>query len=87
MGNLIKGEENEELIQFLRENENTFAWSHEDMVDIDPTKSVHCLNPRITIKQVKQKQRRFTPERNQIIVAEVDRLFKIGMIREVKYPD
>lgn len=58
VGNLLKGKEREEQIQFLRENKNTFAWSHEDMVGIDPTEFVHCSNTRSTIKANKAKAKK-----------------------------
>ena len=32
------------LITFLRENQDVFAWSHEDMLGIDPSIIVHRLN-------------------------------------------
>ena len=32
------------LITFLRENQDVFAWSHEDMPGIDPSIIVHRLN-------------------------------------------
>ena len=57
------------------------------MVGVDPAESVHHLNVRTNAKPIKQKQRRFAPERNKIINEEVDRLLANGMIREVQYPD
>ena len=33
-----------DLIHFLRENIDVFAWSHEDMPSIDPIVITHCLN-------------------------------------------
>ena len=32
------------LMTFLRDNEDVFAWSHEDMLGIDPSIIVHKLN-------------------------------------------
>ncbi|XP_059635687.1 uncharacterized protein LOC132277862 [Cornus florida] len=43
---------------------------------------MRCLGPDRT-----KKQRRFAPERNQIIAEEIDRLLDAGFIREVQYPD
>ena len=34
----------EALIAFLRKNQDVFAWSHKDMVGIDPSISCHHLN-------------------------------------------
>ncbi|KAJ9544306.1 hypothetical protein OSB04_024013 [Centaurea solstitialis] len=76
-----------EIISFLQEHSDCFAWSHEDMVGIDPDIISHKLNVDPTFKPVKQKRRKFAPERNKVINDEVDNLLKTGKIREVKYPD
>ena len=34
----------QELTTFLRDNQDVFAWSHEDMLGIDPTIMIHKLN-------------------------------------------
>ncbi|KAJ9556001.1 hypothetical protein OSB04_010615 [Centaurea solstitialis] len=75
------------IISFLQEHSDCFAWSHEDMVGIDPNIISHKLNVDPTFKPVKQKRRKFAPERNKVINEEVDNLLKTGKIREVKYPD
>ncbi|KAJ9544334.1 hypothetical protein OSB04_024041 [Centaurea solstitialis] len=75
------------IISFLREHSACFAWSHEDMVGIDPNIISHKLNVDPTFKTIKQKRRKFAPERNKVINNEVDNLLKTGKIREVKYPD
>ena len=45
----------------------------------------HKLNIIPMARPVKQKVRRFHPDRHQIIHIEVDNLLKVGFIREVKY--
>ncbi|KAJ9560505.1 hypothetical protein OSB04_005665 [Centaurea solstitialis] len=69
------------------EHSDCFAWTHEDMVGIDPDIISHKLNVDPTFKPIKQKRRKFAPERNKVINDEVDNLLKTGKIREVKYPD
>ncbi|KAJ9552165.1 hypothetical protein OSB04_016210 [Centaurea solstitialis] len=69
------------------EHSDCFAWSHEDMVGIDPDIISHKLNVDPSFKPIKQKRRKFAPERNKVINDEVDNLLKTGKIREVKYPD
>ncbi|KAJ9558342.1 hypothetical protein OSB04_012956 [Centaurea solstitialis] len=76
-----------EIISFLQEHSDCFAWSHEDMVGIDPDIISHKLNVDPSFKPIKQKRRKFAPERNKVINDEVDNLLKTGKIREVKYPD
>ncbi|KAJ9542222.1 hypothetical protein OSB04_028728 [Centaurea solstitialis] len=70
-----------------KERSDCFAWTHEDMVGIDPDIISHKLNVDPTFKPIKQKRRKFAPERNKVINDEVDNLHKTGKIREVKYPD
>ncbi|KAI3758462.1 hypothetical protein L6452_06025 [Arctium lappa] len=76
-----------QLISFLQDHYDCFAWTHEDMVGIDPSIISHKLNIDPSFKPVQQKRRKFVPERNKIINDEVDNLLKTGKIREVKYPD
>jgi hypothetical protein len=75
------------IIDFLRENVDTFAWTHEDMLGIDPEDIIHCLNTSPEVNSVKQKRRKFAPERNLAIAEEVKKLLKARFIRKVYYPD
>ena len=87
IGAELSKEIREELITFLSNNLDCFAWSHEDMTGISPKVIVHQLNVDLSFKAVRQKRRKFAPERNKIINDEVDKLLKIGSVREVQYPD
>ena len=75
------------LIQFLQQNLDIFAWSHEDMPGIPTGIIQHKLNVNPTSKPVQQRRRVFTPERDQAVRDEVARLLSTGFIREVYYPD
>ncbi|XP_059635272.1 uncharacterized protein LOC132277429 [Cornus florida] len=66
---LAEGEK-QQLIDFLSQNADVFAWSHSDMPGISPSVSCHSLNVDSNAKPVRQKQRRFALERNQIITDE-----------------
>ena len=77
----------DELIGFLREHKDVFAWSHEDMPGIDFLIIVHKLNVDPTHKPVVQKRRKFNPECYTAINEEVGKLFTAKFIREVQYPD
>ena len=69
------------LIQFLQENLDVFAWSHEDMPDI-PTEIIqHKLNVNPASKPVQQRRRVFAPERDQVVRDEVARLLSAGFIQ------
>ena len=56
------------------------------MVRIDPTLASHKLNVISTTRLVRQKVRRFHPDRHQIIQTEMDNLLSAGFIKKVKYP-
>ncbi|KAJ9535060.1 hypothetical protein OSB04_un001867 [Centaurea solstitialis] len=71
------------IISFLQERSDCFAWSHEDMVRIDPDIISHNLNVDPSFKPIKQKRRKFVPERNKVINDEVDNLLKTGKIKEL----
>lgn len=75
------------LVDFLRSNSDCFAWSHEDMPEIDPDVIMHQLQVDPMHPPVRQKRRKFAPERDEIINEEVKNLLDAGFIREVQYPE
>jgi hypothetical protein len=77
----------EGLVNFLRNNMEVFAWLHEDMLGINPEEIVHVLNADPDMKPVKQKRRKFAPERVEAITVEVEKHLKAQFIMEVYYPD
>uniref|UniRef100_A0A2N9FIS9 Uncharacterized protein n=1 Tax=Fagus sylvatica TaxID=28930 RepID=A0A2N9FIS9_FAGSY len=77
----------ESLVQFLKDNKDVFAWSHEDMPGINSSIISHKLNVDPSLRPIKQKRRVFAPERNNAIMEEVDKLLAANFIREVYYPD
>ncbi|KAK0585626.1 hypothetical protein LWI29_031559 [Acer saccharum] len=87
IGSRLPDDIRKQLVEFLRERRNSFAWSHEDMIGIDLEVMVHRLQVDPDHQPVKQKRRKFTPERNKVINEEIQKLFDIGSVREVKYPD
>ena len=87
IGTTLNPEMRTRLIQFLKENIDVFTWSHEDMPGIAPEVIQHKLNVDLKRKPVQQRQRIFTPERDQAITDEVTKLLAVGFIREVCYPE
>uniref|UniRef100_A0A2N9G172 Integrase catalytic domain-containing protein n=1 Tax=Fagus sylvatica TaxID=28930 RepID=A0A2N9G172_FAGSY len=75
------------IVQFLRENADVFAWTHEDIPDISTDVMVHKLNVNPSIRLVKQKRQVCALERNAAVMEEVDKLLTAGFIREVYYPE
>ncbi|KAL5847401.1 hypothetical protein ACOSQ3_010925 [Xanthoceras sorbifolium] len=54
---------------------------------INPEVLVHRLQVDPDYPPVKQKMRKFAPERNKVINEEIQKLIDIGSVREVNYPD
>ena len=75
------------LIDFLRSNSDCFTWSHADMPRIDPEIIMHKVQVDPLYQPVRQKRRKFAPERDAIINDEVKSLLGVGFIREVQYPE
>ena len=75
------------LTQFLRQNQDVFAWKQANMGGIDSTVITHRLNVSPSFKLIKQKRRSFTPERQKAINEEVSKLLQARAIREVEYPE
>ena len=65
---------------FLCDNHDVFAWSHEDMLVIDPKFIVHRLNIDPSFRLVKQKCRTFNVKQYMAINTEVDKLLKANSI-------
>ena len=57
------------------------------MVGINLVTASHELNIIPTAKPVRQKVKRFHPDRHQIIQTKVDNLLRACFIRELKYPE
>ena len=84
---LLSEEEKAQLRQVIQLNADVFAWTHADMTGISPTHASHRLNVAPSAKPVRQKMRRFHPDRHLVIQTEVDNLLRNGFIRVVKYPE
>ena len=75
------------LIDFVRSNSDCFAWSHADMPGIDMDIIMDNLQVDPLYQPVRQKRRKFAPERDEIINDEVKSLLGAGFIHEVQYPE
>ena len=83
VSSLLSKEEKEQLRQFLLGNINVFAWTYSDMTGISPTHASHKLNVVPSTRPIKQRVRRFRPNRHQIIQVEVDNFLDAGFIGEI----
>ncbi|PKU62402.1 hypothetical protein MA16_Dca028415 [Dendrobium catenatum] len=86
IGSLLSDTEKKKYIDFLRTNQDVFAWSSADMPGINPEVIMHSLKINPAYKPVIQKKQNFALERQLAIEQEVDKLLKSRFIREVHYP-
>ncbi|KAJ8479512.1 hypothetical protein OPV22_023239 [Ensete ventricosum] len=75
-----------QLIDFLRKNNDVFAWSPSDMSGDDPEITQHYLNISPDVRPVKQQPRKFAPDRQKAIEDEVARLLDAKLVEEIKHP-
>ena len=52
MGTLASQPIRQALAAFLKTNQDMFAWSHEDMPEIDPSVIVHRLNMNLALSPI-----------------------------------
>ena len=74
IGNLANSSVRQVLTIFLKENQDIFAWSHEDMPGIDLSVMLHKLNMSPSFPSTCQKKRVFALKRDRAIEEEVHRL-------------
>ncbi|XP_058080632.1 uncharacterized protein LOC131228782 [Magnolia sinica] len=83
----LSAEQWDQMLNFLRQHKDVFAWSHQDMSGIASEVMVHKLNVDLEHKLVMQKRRAFELDRYATIAEEVAKLVDIGFIEEVHYPN
>ena len=71
------------LVFFLRANTDVFAWKPIDMPGVPQEKIEHSLNVSPTAKPIKQKLRRFTPDKKEAIRVEIKWLLAARFIKEL----
>ena len=77
---------NPELLAFLRENSDVFAWTPSDIPGVDPTVITHRLNIDLTVIPIQQMRRSYEKVQLEAIKAEVKKLQEGGVIKELLYP-
>ena len=85
IGSLLESDLRDDLARFLQQNQDIFAWDHQDMPGIDPRVMSHRLNVDPNFRPVKQKRRGMAPERQEAVLEEIGKLLKAESIREVHY--
>ena len=74
------------LLDILKEYKDTFAWTYEDMPNLDLTLVEHRLSIKPKAKVMKQKLQKLHPKTALQVNKEVDKLHKIKFIKVVLYP-
>ena len=78
-------QEREELVEFLKQNIDVFAWNTYEASRVDPEFICHHLNVNPSIDPKKQPPRRPSKEHAEAVREEVTRLKQAGAIKEVFY--
>ena len=86
VGTTLSTKMKKKLVQFLKDNLDVLAWSHEDMLGISTKIIQHKLNVDPEKKPIQQRRRVFSLERNQEIMDEVNKLLTMDFIHKVYYP-
>ena len=83
----MKDEDRVEMLLFLIQNVDVFAWSPYEVPRVDPEFIVHKLNVDPSFPPKKQKLRRSAKEHIEAVKLEVKKLKEVGVIREIFFPE
>ena len=86
IGSQLPQREREELIEFLKQNIDIFAWNTYEALRVDPEFICHHLNVNPLTAPKKQPPQRPSKEHAEVVREEVARLKQVGAIKEVFYP-
>ena len=87
IGSQLPQQEKEELIKFLKQNIDVFAWNTYEAPGVDPEFICHHLNVNPLIALKKQLLRRPSKEHAEAVLEEVAKLKQAGAIKEDFYPE
>jgi hypothetical protein len=83
IGTEVSTEDEGRLLQFLRNNQDVFAWSKSDLTGVHRSVIEHALNTDPKVKPKLQRQRPMSGDRVKSVEAEVQKLLDARIIREV----
>jgi hypothetical protein len=86
IGDSLSEEHKSQLLALLKEYQDVFTWTPYEAPGVDSEFVCHELNVSPKYKPVIQKARRTAPQHAEAVQEEVERLLKIGAVREVLYP-
>ena len=83
----MKDEDQVEMLLFLMQNVDVFAWSPYEVPGVDLEFIVHRLNVGLLFPPKKQKPRRSAKEHVEAVKQEVKRLKEAEAIKEIFFPE
>ena len=87
IGASLTTHERVELLLFLVQSLDVFAWSPYEVPGVDPEFIVHRLNVDASFPPKKQRPRRKAHEHAEAVRAEVQRLKESGAVKEIFFPE
>ena len=87
VGECITNEDKVEMLLFLMQNVDVFAWSPYEVPRVNPEFIIHKLNVDPSFPPKKQKPRRSAKEHVEAVRQEVGKLKEAGAIKEIFFPD
>lgn len=87
IGENLEKEVEEEILKVVKANTDVFAWSPEELEGVERSLIEHNLAIKPEHKPKKQKLRRISIDRQQAAKAELEKLLKAKVIREVLHPE
>ena len=85
IGSQLPQQERKELIEFLKQSIDVFAWNTYEALGVDPKFICHHLNVNPLVVPKKQLLRRPSKEHAEVVREEVVKLKQAGAINEVFY--
>jgi hypothetical protein len=87
LGSQLSDEQEKTLIRFLFNNKDVFAWSANDLCEVNRDVIEHSLNVDPSFRPRKQRLRKMSDDKAEGARNEVKRLLSAGVIKEVTYPE
>ena len=87
IGTSKKNQDKVEMLLFLMQNVDVFAWSPYEVPGVDPEFIVHKLSVDPSFPPKKQKLRRAAKEHVDTVKLEVQRLKEVAVVREIFFPE
>jgi hypothetical protein len=87
LGSQLSEEQENNLLRFLFNNKDVFAWSAYDLCGVNRDVIEHSLNVDPSFRPRKKRLRKMSDDKAEGAQNEVKRLLSAGIIREFKYPE